>query len=72
MPGIKTTMAGVQFSAGHIQNAQKVSQDVASASSLVALHCNELIKHLGVLLASCPAGDTANIATLNAQIAALS
>jgi hypothetical protein len=70
--GIRTTMAGVVYSAGHLSAAQKASQDVASASSLVALHCNELIKHLGVLLASCPAGDTANIATLNAQITALS
>jgi hypothetical protein len=70
--GIKTTMAGVTYSAAHLANAQKVSQDVASANSLVQLHCTELIRHLNVLLATTPAADTANIATLNAQIAALS
>jgi hypothetical protein len=70
--GIRTTMAGVVYSPGHLSAAQKASQDVASANSLVQLHCSELIRHLNVLLSSMPAGDTANIATLNAQIAALS
>jgi hypothetical protein len=71
MSGVKTTVAGLTYSAGHVAQASAASQSVQGTHTLVLLHCNEIIKALNLLLASMPGGDP-NITVVTAQIAALS
>jgi hypothetical protein len=69
--GIKTTMAAVVYAANHITAATKAGQNVAGLHAEIQLRSTELIRDLNLLLSSMQAGDP-NIATINAQISALS
>jgi len=69
--GIKTTMSGLTYAANHIAAAEKSAQTMPSLHASVQLRCTELIRDLTLLVATMQTGDS-NIATINAQITALS
>lgn len=71
MSGIRTTMSTVVYRTDHVAAAHAVGQDPASIHSAIMLHCIELLRHLNLQLATMQTGDP-NIATVTAQIAALS
>jgi hypothetical protein len=69
--GIKTTMAGLTYAANHVAAAQRSSQSVQSLHVGIQLQSIELLRNLNLLLSTMQAGDP-NIATVQAQITALS
>ena len=69
--GIKTTMSGLTYAAAHIAAAQRSSQCVQSVHLAIQLQSTELLRNLNLLLSTMQAGDP-NIATVQAQITALS
>jgi hypothetical protein len=69
--GIKTTMAAVTYAANHVAAAEKAGQNVPGLHLSIQLRSTELLRDLNLLLSSMQTGDP-NIATINAQIAALS
>jgi hypothetical protein len=69
--GIKTTMSAVTYAASHVAAAEKNAQTVSSLHNAVQLRCTELLRDLTLLLSTMQAGDP-NIATVQAQITALS
>jgi hypothetical protein len=69
--GIKTTMSGVTYAANHLAAATKAGQNVQGLHAQIQLRSTELLKDLNLLLSSMQSGD-ANIATVQAQITALS
>jgi hypothetical protein len=71
MSGIKTTMAGVAYRADHVAAATKAGQNVPGLHASIQLRSTELIRDLNLLLNSMQSGDP-NIATISAQITALS
>jgi hypothetical protein len=68
--GVKTTVAALAYNPSHIAAAANAGQSVAGTHALVLLHLVELNKALTTLVGSMQSGDS-NIATINAQIAAL-
>ena len=64
-------MASVSYSASHVATATKSAQNVTSLHNEIMLATNELIRNLNILVSTMQVGDP-NIATVNAQIAALS
>jgi hypothetical protein len=71
MSGIKTTMAAVIYRADHIAAATKAGQNVSGLHAAIQLRSTELLRDLNLLLSTMQTGD-ANIATIQAQITALS
>jgi len=69
--GIKTTMSGLTYAAAHVAAAQRSSQNVASLHQEIQIQSVELLRNLNLLLSTMQAGDP-NIATVQAQITALS
>jgi hypothetical protein len=69
--GIKTTMSGLTYAANHVAAAQRSSQSVQSLHAAIQLQSTELLRNLNLLLSTMQAGDP-NIATVQAQITALS
>jgi hypothetical protein len=69
--GVKTTMLGLTYAVSHIAAAQRSSQNVTSLHAEIQLQISELIRNLNLLVATAQTGDP-NIATINAQISALS
>jgi hypothetical protein len=69
--GVKTTMAGLTFASNHLAASTTKGQCVASMANEIQLVLGELINDMKILVGSMQAGDP-NIATLNAQITALS
>jgi hypothetical protein len=69
--GIKTTVAALNYSASHFPNAYKAGLDVSTLHQEILLLCSELSIKMKRMVNSMPNGDT-NIATINAQISALS
>jgi hypothetical protein len=69
--GVKTTVASVTYAANHIAAATTAGQNVTSLQKEILLQTQELIRNLQILVGQMQAGDP-NIATINAQIAALS
>ena len=69
--GIKTTVAALTYAANHKAAAAVAAQNVNSMHREILLQAGELIKNLQILVATMIPGDP-NIATINAQITALS
>lgn len=69
--GIKTSTSAVVPAANHITAAKNGGRDVATLQREVLIKCDEAVVALRALLADMQTGD-ANIATINAQITALS
>jgi hypothetical protein len=69
--GIKTTMSGLTYPQSHVAAATKSAQNVSSLHNEIMLSIAELVINLNILLATMQPGDP-NIATLQAQITALS
>jgi hypothetical protein len=69
--GVKATVAGLTYAASHRAAATTVAQNVDSLHREILLQATELIRSLQILLATMQGGDP-NIATINAQITALS
>jgi hypothetical protein len=64
-------MAGLSYAANHVAAAQRSSQNVQSLHAEIQLQSTELLRNLILLLSTMQAGDQ-NIATVQAQITALS
>ena len=69
--GIKTDMAALTYAANHVAAASKAGQSVSGLHAEIQLRSTELLRDLNALLATMQTGDP-NIATVQAQIAALS
>ena len=67
-------MPGVTLTAADIAQAQALGIDVKGMMLTAGAKCDDLKQMLGVLVSDVltPAGDDANVTTLNAQITALS
>jgi hypothetical protein len=68
---IKSTLVAVSYSTSHLAAATQAGHNVTSTHADVMLAINELTISLKRLVATMQTGDS-NIATLNAQITALS
>jgi hypothetical protein len=72
--GVKTTLAGISLSNTDIQDAEKISADLNGQLEIAEVKCAEVINLLNFIITDIltPAGDSANITTLQNQISALS
>ena len=68
--GIKTTLSGIVYAGSHTLAASKAGHNVTSIAADAQLQATELITTLRLLVSTMQTGDS-NIATINAQIAAL-
>lgn len=69
--GVKTTVGGLAFAAGHATAARAAGHDIASLQATAKMKCDEAVVALRALRASMQGGDS-NITTIDAQITALS
>ena len=69
--GVKTTVSALSYANSHVAAATVAGQNVTSLHREILLQTNELIRNLNILVGQMQVGDS-NIATINAQIAALS
>jgi hypothetical protein len=69
--GVKTVVAALNYAASHRAAATAVAQNVDSLHREILLQATDLMRDLQILVGSMQTGDS-NIATVNAQIAALS
>jgi hypothetical protein len=69
--GIKTSVSSLSYATNHLQAAVNLGQNVNSLHRQILIRCTELSRDLQTLVATMQTGD-ANIATINAQITALS
>jgi hypothetical protein len=68
--GIKTSVSSLSYANNHVQAAVNLGQNVNSLHREILIKCVELTRDLQTLVATMQNGDP-NIATVNAQIAAL-
>jgi len=69
--GVKTTVAAIVPAANHVTAARAAGHDIVSLQAEAKLKCDEAVVALRALLSTMQTGD-GNIATVNAQITALS
>jgi hypothetical protein len=69
--GVKTTMTALSYAANHFSGAAKAGQDVNSLHYSILSGLTEVIGKMKTLVGEMTTGD-GNIATVNAQITALS
>lgn len=73
--GVKTTLAGITFTATGLTTAEKAGVDIAGLMLAIELKCSEMIAELNYLVSDVltPAGtEGTNITTINTQITNLS
>jgi hypothetical protein len=69
--GVKSTITALTYAASHRAAATIAAQNVDSLQKEIRLQATELIRDLNILVSTMQTGDS-NIATVNAQITALS
>lgn len=69
--GVKATMTSMTFAGNHVTAARAAGHDLNSLQAEAKMKCDEAVVALRTLLATMQNGD-GNIATVNAQITALS
>jgi hypothetical protein len=72
--GVKTTLAGITFTAGDKTQAEALGTDLTGFMELCTLKCQELTEMLTFLNTDIltPAGDSSNASTITTQITNLS